>query len=60
MEILYVSGVLPIKHDLAKFSNSQRKNKSLGRAERSPNSYFFVKLARSCIKNSGAIYAVEY
>ncbi len=35
-------------HDLAKFSNSQRKNKGLGRAKRALNPYFCVKLAKSC------------
>ncbi len=47
MGILYVPRVLPIKYDLAEFSNSQRKNKGLGRAERAPNPYSCVKLAKS-------------
>ncbi len=37
-------------HDLAKFSNSQRKNKGLGRAERAPNPYSYVKLAKSYLE----------
>ncbi len=35
-------------HDLAKFSNSQHKDRSLARAERASNSYPCVKLAKSC------------
>ncbi len=34
-------------HDLAKFSNSQRKDKGLARALRAPNPYPCVKLAKS-------------
>ncbi len=40
---------LGILHDLATFSNSQRKNRGLGRAPRASNPYFCVKLAKSCI-----------
>jgi hypothetical protein len=40
--------MIPVtEYDLAKFSNSPRKNQGFGRASRAQNPDFFLKLAKS-------------